>query len=133
MSFCCITKTFKSFFFTEVLEAKLQYHFGPQCMHESCNYLPPMSYYQDSLFEIGVYTHLKKKGCQSEGHRTKDKLISGFLCKLSKKYECLIAKIHFFDSVRVWLYLTVSKMDFNGLVITIMHFLSWYHQCPLSF
>jgi hypothetical protein len=44
---------------------------------------------------------------------------SGFLGQISKKYESLIAKINVFDSVHVWLHLTVSKFDFNVLVISI--------------
>jgi hypothetical protein len=39
-----------------------------------------------------------------------------------KKYESLIAKIHLFDSVRIWLYLTVSKLNFSVLGIPTMHF-----------
>jgi hypothetical protein len=36
--------------------------------------------------------------------------------------KVLLQKYIFFNSVRVWLYLTVSKLDFNVLVIPIMHF-----------
>jgi hypothetical protein len=59
------------------------------------------------------------------------KIRSGFL----NKYESLIAKIHLFDSVHVWLYLlTVSKLDFNVLVIPTMHFGLGvtYDLCPFA-
>jgi hypothetical protein len=49
-------------------------------------------------------------------------LNSCFLGKISGKNESLIAKIHFVDSVRVWLYLTGSKLDFNVLVMSTLHF-----------
>jgi hypothetical protein len=50
-------------------------------------------------------------------------LNSGFLGQISKKYrKSLVAKIKKFDSVRVWLSLSVSRLDFNVLVIPIMHF-----------
>jgi hypothetical protein len=44
----------------------------------------------------------------------------GFLGQISKQYISLIAKLHIFNSVDVWLYLTVSKLDFI-LVIPTMH------------
>jgi hypothetical protein len=46
----------------------------------------------------------------------------GFLRHISKRYESLISKINVFDSVRVWLYLIISKLDLNVLVIPTRHF-----------
>jgi hypothetical protein len=47
-------------------------------------------------------------------------LNSSFFGQIPKKHENLIAKIRFFDIVCVWLYLTVSKLDFNNTCT--MHF-----------
>jgi hypothetical protein len=47
-------------------------------------------------------------------------------CFLGAKYrkskKVLITKTFFFDTVRVWIHLTVSKLDSNVLVIHTMHF-----------
>jgi hypothetical protein len=74
------------------------------------------------MVEAYVYTPILRKVVREKGYGIpRLKCIMDLIGSLGQIIS-LIAKILFFNSVHVWLYLAVSKLDFNVLVIPTMYF-----------